>query len=94
MRKEKFAVLQTKILHAIREEDKFCKFLHSFNRLFQVTNFSGRFKIVTLSNINTISKKQLRFKLIIYLYDNMNPLVWSFCNQNCVCEAKTVKEDR
>ena len=94
-RKEKFAVLQTKISLARREEENSCKFLDSVNHLFQISKFSSRFKIAALSNINTVSKKvALPFKLIIYLYDNMNPLVWSFCNQNCGCEAKTVKEDR
>ena len=62
-RKEKFAVLQTKISLARREEEKSCKFLHSFHHLFQVTKFSRRFKIATVSNINTISKKQLRCQL-------------------------------
>ena len=60
VRKEKFLVLQTKILLARREDEKSCKFPHSFNHLFQVTKCSSRFKIATLSNINTISKKQLR----------------------------------
>ena len=77
VRKEKVAVLQTKISLARREEEKSCKFLHLFNHLFQVTKSSSRFKIAILSNISTISKKTvaLPFKLIIYLYDNMNPLI-------------------
>ena len=40
VQKEKFAVLQTKISLAIREEEKFCKFLHSVNHLFQISRFS------------------------------------------------------
>ena len=63
VRKEEFAVLQTKISLPRREEEKSCKFQYSFNHLFQVTKFSSRFKFATLSNINTISKKQLRCQL-------------------------------
>ena len=67
-RKEKFAVLKTKKSLARREGEKSCKFLHSVNHLFQISKFSSRFKITTLSNINTISKKAiaLPFKLTIF----------------------------
>ena len=68
VRKEKFAVLQTKISLARREAEKSCKFLHSFNHLFQVTKFSSRFKIAILSNINTNSKKQLRCHLNNHIF--------------------------
>ena len=68
VRKEKFAVLQTKISLARREAEKSCKFLHSFNHLFQVTKFSSRFKIAILSNINTICKKQARYHLFNHIF--------------------------
>ena len=59
VQKEKLAVLQIKIWLFRREEEKSCKFIHSVNHLFQISKFSSRLKITTLSNINAISKKQL-----------------------------------
>ena len=75
-RKEIFAVLQTKRSLVRREEEKNWKFLHSVNHVFQISKFSSQFKVTTLSNINTISKKKvvLPFKLTIFFIWQHEPI--------------------
>ena len=46
-----------------------CKFVHSVNHLFQISKFSSRFKIIILSKINTISKKQLCWHIFIWQHE-------------------------
>ena len=45
------------------------KFVHSVNHLFQISKFSSRFKIIILSKINTISKKQLCWHIFIWQHE-------------------------
>ena len=43
--------------------------VHSDNHLLQISKFSSRFKIIILSKINTISKKQLCWHIFIWQHE-------------------------